>query len=44
MSEKFDALKDRTMKSVMNTYGRYPLALKRMEIAIAQARKDRKKK
>lgn len=29
MSEKFDALKDRTMKSVMNTYGRYPLALKR---------------
>ncbi|MFP5222623.1 MAG: aspartate aminotransferase family protein [Acidobacteriota bacterium] len=29
MSEKFDALKDRTMKSIMNTYGRYPLALKR---------------
>lgn len=29
MSEKFDALKDRTMKSVMNTYGRYPLALGR---------------
>lgn len=29
MSEKFDALKDRTMKSVMNTYGRYPLALDR---------------
>ena len=29
MSEKYDALKDRTMKSVMNTYGRYPLALGR---------------
>lgn len=29
MSEKFDVLKDRTMKSVMNTYGRYPLALGR---------------
>lgn len=29
MSEKFDALKDRTSKSVMNTYGRYPLALAR---------------
>ena len=29
MNEKFDALKDRTMKSVMNTYGRYPLALQR---------------
>jgi len=29
MSEKFDALKDRTLKSVMNTYGRYPLAIAR---------------
>ena len=29
MSEKFDTLKDRTSKSVMNTYGRYQLALSR---------------
>ncbi|MBI4805423.1 MAG: aspartate aminotransferase family protein [Desulfovibrio sp.] len=29
MSNKFDALKDRTAKSVMNTYGRYPLAISR---------------
>lgn len=29
MSDTFDALKDRTATSVMNTYGRYPLALSR---------------
>jgi len=29
MSNKYEELKDRTAKSVMNTYGRYPLALSR---------------
>lgn len=29
MSDKFEALKSRTAASVMNTYGRYPLALSR---------------
>jgi acetylornithine aminotransferase len=29
MSDTFETLKDRTAKSVMNTYGRYPLAISR---------------